>query len=878
MSHSIRWSVLFVFAMIFGSASAQAAMKSGRLPLSSGKAGDVSILGETRFECGTYKGNEAEHAWRRAVDARVQKDVRSLSKSVQGGLDYIYDDIWIIEDDGTLTFSGTNQFDTNFRTFLFFPAGDGSYTVSSPALSFDNTLGTTIAPGDDGAVVVPLQFSFPFGGATWSEVYVSGNGIVSFGGNPNPAGFYDPADFYGVLPKIACFYLDLNHLQGGAIYTKSEATKMTITWSQVPEYGQPGVYNTFQLVMRSDGRFSLTYNNVQTALSSTGNPIIIGYHAGGSATLEPIGFSTDLPYVSGTHSAVYEEYYAFGTPLVNEVALFRRFYQQFPDEFFQLVFFTNFLQTMSGFANEVNIQNDVTGLGLDIFDASLQYGSNGVLESRCNMNRLAAWIWADPARRWFSGGNSFLTIMGQESGHRWGAFTYFDAGSGPSNLILGRSDAHWSYFADMDHSSLEGGNWVSTGGVNYMCPTQVDYFSELDEYLFGLRTPEEVTDFYYISSPSNDHVQLRSMGSPLINETASGSYVPVTVEHVAAANGARTPLEADENKDLRQGFILLLQQGTSPTQADLDKISGFRRAWEDYFEVACDGRLTCNTSLTATFDVAVVCGHVRNSATNDIVSDFTARSIERGFNQHVPQGGRYTFRYQANPSSGSAETATIVFQAANFKPDTVVVNASFGSTLCSDVLLEPIANPVLITNFEAVVRGAAVHVRWDLWSDEELERYTLYRQAGVDAPAVEVVGGRLDGAVRSYVDRNVEAATTYRYELVIETRDGDVIRSQIATATTPALRTSLEQNYPNPFNPKTTIEYSLADAATVALGIYDAKGALVVRLEQGRQARGTHHVEWNGRDTQGRPVGSGVYFYRLEGVKGIAPKKMVLLK
>ena len=59
-------------------------------------------------------------------------------------------------------------------------------------------------------------------------------------------------------------------------------------------------------------------------------------------------------------------------------------------EFFQLVFFPNFAQTMNGFANELNIKNDVTGIGLPIFDSSSQYGSNGVLESRCNMNRLAA--------------------------------------------------------------------------------------------------------------------------------------------------------------------------------------------------------------------------------------------------------------------------------------------------------------------------------------------------------------------------------------------------------------------------------------------------------------------------------------------------------
>ena len=86
------------------------------------------------------------------------------------------------------------------------------------------------------------------------------------------------------------------------------------------------------------------------------------------------------------------------------------------------------------------------------------------------------------------------------------------------------------------------------------------------------------------------------------------------------------------------------------------------------------------------------------------------------------------------------------------------------------------------------------------------------------------------------------------------------------------------RNFPNPFNPTTTIEYSLSERSTAALNIYDASGAIVARLDQGVQDAGTHRVEWNGRDAQGRAAVSGVYFYRLEGVKGVGSRKMVLLK
>jgi hypothetical protein len=49
-------------------------------------------------------------------------------------------------------------------------------------------------------------------------------------------------------------------------------------------------------------------------------------------------------------------------------------------------------------------------------------------------------------------------------------------------------------------------------------------------------------------------------------------------------------------------------------------------------------------------------------------------------------------------------------------------------------------------------------------------------------------------------------------------------------------------------------------------------------LEEGVREAGTYRAEWNGRDANNRPVGSGVYFYRLAGVTGAETRKMVLLK
>jgi uncharacterized protein (AIM24 family) len=98
------------------------------------------------------------------------------------------------------------------------------------------------------------------------------------------------------------------------------------------------------------------------------------------------------------------------------------------------------------------------------------------------------------------------------------------------------------------------------------------------------------------------------------------------------------------------------------------------------------------------------------------------------------------------------------------------------------------------------------------------------------------------------------------------------------SVTIPPLEATLSQNFPNPFNPATTIEYTLSERSRLVLGIYDATGRLVVRLDQGVRESGTHRGEWDGRDADGRAVGSGVYFYRLEGAPSVAAKKMVLVR
>jgi hypothetical protein len=186
--------------------------------------------------------------------------------------------------------------------------------------------------------------------------------------------------------------------------------------------------------------------------------------------------------------------------------------------------------------------------------------------------------------------------------------------------------------------------------------------------------------------------------------------------------------------------------------------------------------------------------------------------------------------------------------------------------------------PVLIQRFEAFARADAVEVRWEVWSDEAIESFRLERAERSAPHPVTIAEGMFDIQTRSYVDTSVEPGKTYDYVLVLRREGGTETRSPVATVTTPAVAASLGQNHPNPFNPSTTIEVSLPERSPLVVGVYDASGALVVRLDRGEKEAGTYQVEWDGRNQQRQLVRSGVYFYRLENMGHVSAKKMVLMK
>jgi hypothetical protein len=91
-------------------------------------------------------------------------------------------------------------------------------------------------------------------------------------------------------------------------------------------------------------------------------------------------------------------------------------------------------------------------------------------------------------------------------------------------------------------------------------------------------------------------------------------------------------------------------------------------------------------------------------------------------------------------------------------------------------------------------------------------------------------------------------------------------------------RWALAQNTPNPCIGATRIRYEIGRSARVRIKIYNALGREVCVLVDGAKGPGVHSADWDGRNSKGERVTSGVYFYKMEADAFTATRKMLVLK
>jgi hypothetical protein len=178
--------------------------------------------------------------------------------------------------------------------------------------------------------------------------------------------------------------------------------------------------------------------------------------------------------------------------------------------------------------------------------------------------------------------------------------------------------------------------------------------------------------------------------------------------------------------------------------------------------------------------------------------------------------------------------------------------------------------------------GSGNELVWEECPDEDFECFRIYRCEIEDFdPTPDDLVHTTAGT--GWLD-TVEEGWKYYYKITSVDGSGNESIPASPGSTTDAEvpeapdAFTLYQNVPNPFNPTTTIRFDLPVRSRVRLAIYNVKGQLVRMLLDREIDAGSREIVWDGTDSKGRAIASGIYFYRLHTPSFSESRKMILLR
>jgi hypothetical protein len=431
-----------------------------------------------------------------------------------------------------------------------------------------------------------LPFGFTFFNTGRTVAFVNSDGNVTFEEEDRASTERNVARFLTGPARVSPFLADLDPSTGGRIYVNAVSDQYTVTWCSVRGFDSTRVM-TAQATLLPNGTIEMKYSDVGLG------DAVVGVSPGHTGDFRPISLSDAGPTAGG--AAAVGERFAEQSQL-DLVALTRKFYQTHSDNYDQLVLWTDAAIIRDAFAYETTIANEIRGIGIDVYDASRDFGSGGRLRSLAVMDWLGKYP-DDPAQK-FLGENNTLSVLGQEAGHRWLAFMEFrDRTDQRSQVLLGRGLAHWSFFLDSDASVMEGNDIEDLGGGSFRTTASVQRYSQLDQYAMGLLSESQVPSFFYVENPTNVVPSRTAEDAPRVGVTFNGTRRDVLIQDIVAIEGPRIPSASDSSKLHRQGFIYLVTGGRSPDAGQIDKADRIRRQWEPFFQQATEGRMRADTRL-----------------------------------------------------------------------------------------------------------------------------------------------------------------------------------------------------------------------------------------------------------------------------------------
>lgn len=496
-------------------------------------------------------------------------------------------DIAVLQDEGDL-FQAVNPYDLRDVNLRFTPNPGGGYDVTRTGVAaFRSPLGDAVALGDDDTTPLALGFAFPFYGGSHQNLFVNSDGNLTFEEGDDASSPRSVSRLLSGPPRIAPFLSDLDPSAGGAVFASTGSDATTVTWCDVPGFGESAT-TTVQASLLADGVVEMTFDE-GIAIAD----VVVGLSPGRTSAFASADLSATEPASSG--AGAIGERFSLNQDL-DTVAVARKFFQTHPDQYDQLLIFGDRSLVFDGaFAFETTVANDIQGIGQPLFSIAPDFGSQQ-LSSIAVMGRLGKYS-DDPTEK-VLGENTTSAILGHEVGHRWLSFLQFsDHDRNQSTALLGRAQAHWSFFFDSDASVMEGNDIVDLGGGMFETVGATNTYGALDRYAMGLIPDTEVPPFFYVEAPSNIAPFVSVTSPPQIGVTFNGTRRDVLIQDVVEVSGPRVPSSDSAPRVQRQAFIYIVSPDLEADPAQIAKLDRIRNNWESFFSVATGGLMRAETRL-----------------------------------------------------------------------------------------------------------------------------------------------------------------------------------------------------------------------------------------------------------------------------------------
>ena len=401
------------------------------------------------------------------------------------------------------------------------------------------------------------------------------------------------------------------------------------------------------------------------------------------------------------------------------------------------------------------------------------------------------------------------------------------------------------------------GEYATGGGTSYAAPHVVGAAAlVLKEFESQLPPPDELHDWVRTRLMNTaewlDNLTLEQQGAGLVDVEMALQTIdttpPAAVTDLATSNSTSTSINLS--------WTAPGDDGTEGTASEYDM------------------RYSTSAITSGTWDSATQCTDEPPPSSAGTIQTFTVT----GLSPNTTYWFALKTSDEASNWSGISNSPSGTTQEGTVQ--TMHISAIDMSLKETGPNVSAIATVTIVDSSGAAVFEVAVSGHWsDATSDTDAGTTDASGQVSLNSDKLK---NPAPGTTFTFTVDNVEkAGWTYDSSANVETSDSITVPS--AAPAIGAYTTALGNAFPTPANPETWIPFTLSKTEHVVINIYNVTGRLVRRLNLGQKPAGAYvskekAIYWDGRNTNGERISSGVYFYLMEAGSFRETKKMLIIR